>query len=381
LGTGGAYFDASGDTASRQVYLKYLSVKLRDLAAGLDVQAGRFGYASGAEAPSGIPKIETVKRQRVDSRLIGEFEWSLYQRSFDGARADYRRGAYQVTAAWLRPTQGGFEEDANAHMARVNVGAVALSVKPGAWIPRTDMQLFLYRYDDTRSVRARPDNSGRGAPAVDVGVTTIGASLVSAQPAGKGELDTLLWSAGQFGDWYGDEHAAWAIAAEAGYQWSAAAWRPWVRGGLNFSSGDGDPGDASHGTFFQMLPTARKYAFSAVYTQMNLRDVFAQIILRPLPALSVRADLHGLDLASEADRWYFGSGAIQNQGAAFGFGTRTSGGARALGSIVEGSVEYAISPHWTVGGYAGRMAGGDVVESSFAGDRLTFAYVESLIQF
>jgi hypothetical protein len=381
LGTGGAYFDASGDTASRQAYLKYLSVKLKGLAGGLDVQGGRFGYASGAEAPSGVPKIEAVKRQRVDSRMIGEFEWSLYQRSFDGARVDYRRGPYQVTGAWLRPTQGGFEEEANVHMARVNVETATLNVRPGAWIPHTDAQVFLYRYDDTRSVRARPDNTGRPAGAVDVGITTVGTSLVSARRAGAGELDALLWSAAQFGHWYGDDHGAWAVAAEAGYQWSDATWTPWVRGGLNFSSGDDDPGDDSHGTFFQMLPTARKYSFSAVYTQMNLRDLFAQIILRPVPALSVRADLHRLDLAADADRWYFGSGAIQKSGTSFGFGTRVSSRERALGTILEGSAEYAINPHWSVAGYAGRMGGGAVVKALFADDRLTFAYVESLIQF
>ena len=381
LGTGGAYFDASGDTASHQVYLKYLAAKLKGIAAGLDLQGGRFAYASGAEAPSGVPKIEAVKRQRVDSRLIGEFEWSLYQRSFDGARADWRRGPYQLTGAWLRPTQGGFEEDANVHMARVNVEAAALSVRPGTWLPRTDAQVFLYRYDDTRKVRARPDNTGKSAAAVDVGITTIGASLVSAFPRASGEFDTLLWSAAQFGDWYGDDHGAWAVAGEAGYQWGGAPWKPWVRGGINVSSGDDDPADASHGTFFQMLPTARKYAFSAVYTQMNLRDLFVQVLLRPTPPLNVRVDLHRLDLTSAADRWYFGSGAMQKSGTSFGFGTRTSGGARALGTMLEGSAEYAVNRHWSVGGYAGWMAGGGVVEALFAHDRLTFAYVESLIQF
>jgi hypothetical protein len=49
LGTGGAYYDASHDTASRQLYLKYLNLKLKDVVTGLDLQAGRLGYTSGAE--------------------------------------------------------------------------------------------------------------------------------------------------------------------------------------------------------------------------------------------------------------------------------------------------------------------------------------------
>jgi hypothetical protein len=379
LGTGGAYYDASQDTASRQLYLKYLNVKLKDLAPGLDLQAGRFGYTSGAEAFSGQPKIESVKRQRVDSRLIGEFEWSIYQRSFDGVRGDWRRGQYHLTGAWLRPTQGGFEEDANVHVPEVNVFLGALSAKPGAWLPHTDAQVFVYHYDDERDVGARPDNSGLSARRIEVAVTTFGGAAVSSWRAGGGEIDTLLWTAVQTGGWYGQEHGGWSLAAELGYQWTAARWKPWLRGGLNSSSGDDDPGDSSHGTFFQMLPTARRYSLSTVYTQMNLRDLFAQMMLRPSPALSVRLDLHRLALLDAADRWYFGSGITQRRGTGFGFGTRSSGGVNDFGTAFEGAADYVINPHWSVNGYAGWIRGGDVVRALFADSTLSFAYVENVL--
>lgn len=381
LGTGGAYYDASRDTASRQVYLKYLQVTLKGVAPGLDVQLGRFGYTSGAEASSGAPKIEAVKRQRVDSRLIGEFEWSLYQRSFDGARADWRRGGVQVTGAWLRPTQGGFEEEANVHMADVNVFSGVLTLKPGAWLPRAEVQAFVHHYTDDRAVTGRPDNSGRSAPRADVSVTTVGGTLAASTTGDGGEADALVWGAAQTGDWYGLDHGAYAIALEGGYQWTAAPWKPWVRGGINVASGDGDAVDDAHGTFFQMLPTARKYSLSAVYTQMNLRDLFAQVLLRPAARLGVRVDLHRVDLMDEADRWYFGSGAIQKAGGSFGFGTRVSGGQRSLGRVLEAAADYTVNPHWSVNGYAGSIRGGDVVRQSFAQDTLTFLYLENVIQF
>ena len=82
LGTGALYFDASQDTNSNQVYLKTLNLRLTPTP-GFTVAIGRLPYATGSESPSGVPAIEAVKRQRLDSRLIGEFEWSIYQRVFD----------------------------------------------------------------------------------------------------------------------------------------------------------------------------------------------------------------------------------------------------------------------------------------------------------
>ena len=90
LGTGALYFQHAGSPDSRGLYLRTLDLRVR-LPRGVTLQGGRFAYTSGAEAPSGRPKIEAVKRARVDSRLVGEFEWSIYQRSFDGVRSRHSR--------------------------------------------------------------------------------------------------------------------------------------------------------------------------------------------------------------------------------------------------------------------------------------------------
>lgn len=63
----------------------------------------------------------------------------------------------------------------------------------------------------------------------------------------------------QIGDWGGLTHSAGAGAVEAGYQpkWKL---KPWFRLGYFRSSGDGNPTDGDHNTFFQVLPTLRIYA-------------------------------------------------------------------------------------------------------------------------
>ena len=125
--------------------------------------------------------------------------------------------------------------------------------------PAVQWQLFSFRYRDTRNVAARPDNTGRTARSVDVGVNTFGATMIAAPAAHNGrQWDGMLWFAGQSGSWYEQMHRAASVATEGGYQWTTARWQPWVRGGWLYASGDRDPSDNRHGTFFQMLPTVRR---------------------------------------------------------------------------------------------------------------------------
>jgi hypothetical protein len=382
LGTGALYFDHNRRTDSRQVFLKALNLQIRQIAGHVDVRIGRMPYASGAEVTSGDAGIEAVKRMRLDSRLVGEFEWSLYQRAFDGIRADWddRRQLHGTLVAFW-PTQGGFDERAGRSLRDVRVVGGVLDLRPSPRFRRTQAQIFAWDYRDSRPVTGRPDNARRPVGAADVGVQTFGASLVGAYPGATGRADVLAWLAVQTGDWYESRHRASAFALEAGHQWPAVPGRPWLRAGWNRASGDADADDAEHGTFFPMLPTGRKYSLSASYAAMNLDDVFGQLIVRPGPGVVVRADVHRLRLVERADLWYAGSGATRRAGTVFGYAGRVSGGGRSLGVAWEASADWALSPRWSINGYAGVIRGGDVVRATFAGDRLRFAYVENVIQF
>jgi Alginate export len=382
LGVGGLYFDQGGRrTTAGQVYLRLANLRFPDLARGVDLQIGRMGYTSGAEAPSGVPKIETLKRQRLDARIVGEFEWSIYQRAFDGVRVDVTRPRWKGTGVAFLPTQGGFARQANTTMHEVAVAGATVSSRPAAGPGgHTQVQGFGWQYRDRRAVTQRPDNSGRAAPGgVDIDVSTAGAVVLGAYPAGRGEVDVFAWGVAQTGTWYGDDHRATAVAVEGGYQWTAAPWRPWLRAGLFHASGDDDAADSRHGTYFPILPTVRRFSQTTAYGIMNLRDVFVQAQARPRPALGLRLDVRRLDLASSADLWYAGSGATLARGAVFGYAGRRSNGATRLGTAVEASADYAFTPRASVNVFAGRLRGGPVVTGTFAGHTLWFAYVESVL--
>jgi hypothetical protein len=379
LGTGALYYDHSGRTDSRGVYLRTLTARAR-LPGGITIQAGRFPYQSGAESPSGRPKVEAVKRARLDGRLVGEFEWSLYQRSFDGVRGDLERQGWHLSGAWFSPTQGGFEEHAGARMGGVDVGSATFALRPSVVVPATDLNVFALRYHDDRPVAARPDNTGLHAERTAIGVTTLGAAAIGSASTGHGETDWFVWFAGQTGSWYSQRHRAWSLALKGGYQWKTL-WQPWVRGGFLHASGDGDPIDDRHGTFFPMLPTVRKYAFTAAYAPMNLRDAFVELITRPTSRVTARVDARRLQLARAADLWYAGSGASQQRGSSFGYAGRPSGGATDLGSVLEGASDVTLGRHLSLNGFVGAIQGGRAVRTLFAGQWLRFVYLESVIQF
>ncbi len=130
-----------------------------------------------------------------------------------------------------------------------------------------------------------------------------------------------------------------------------------------------------------MLPTTRRFSLSTTYNLMNLSEVFGQVLLRPRANVSLRVDVHRLRLTRATDLWYAGSGATQSTGTTFGFAGRRSNGSTGLGTMVEGTADWAISRHFSLNGYRGRMEGGDVVGGTFAGTRLVFGYVETVVVF
>ena len=374
LGSGAFYYAATGLSYSYQLYLGELTARLKSKRTALTI--GRMQFASGAEWVSTNPSLQRLKEERLHSRLIGVFEWSFYQRRFDGVRFDLDRSSSHVTAAAFVPTQGGYEESTNLSMPKVQVVTASLTGKATA----AEWQLFGSFYRDRRDEKAVVDNTFSLDRPVDITLATTGASYARVSPMRSGEVDTVAWVAAQFGDWYGRPHRAASVALEAGYRWTGARSRPWLRAGYLWASGDGSSEDDLHGTFFQMLPSSRKYGLSATYAQMNLSDAFAQLSVEP-GRVHARIEVHALHLASGADLWYQGSGATASKNRYFGFSGRTAGGDTSLGTVIEGTVDVPLMKHWSLNGYAGVMTAGPVVTHWFTDKRLTMWSLENVFKF
>ncbi len=384
LGFGPLYFSNTGERFAHSVFIKNLSVDIKDpLKWGLSARIGRFEYSDGTEMLSGDAKLDWVLGTRVSQRLIGPFGFSAFTRSFDGAWVWWDQPKFRVDQLLARPTQGGFEERAGNTIDKIDLTASTLTIKKDVLIPHTQERAFLIRYIDQRAVTQRVDNSGIGtAPRVNVSVDTYGLDLAGAYPHGDNEIDGLFWGALQGGDWYELSHRAYAWDIEGGYQFKKVWAKPWLRLGYYQGSGDSNPGDTLHETFFQVLPTARQYAFFPLHNMMNNHDLFAQFLVKPCAPLTIRADWHWLTLDARADRLYGGSGASQEKGGIFGYFGRNGSNKYDVGNLLDVSVTYDPKPWLKISAYYGHIFGGAVLDKIYPnGSDADFFFTEVGLKF
>lgn len=359
LGFGASYFAASG-TKDASAILKQAFLRFKGLGGdkASSLRLGRFEFVDGAEVTPKDSTLATLKRDSIAHRLIGPFGFTHIGRSFDGVQYVRNTTSSNITLLGARVTEGAFQLNANKEMD-VDFYYGAFTKPLAGKTAQSEFRLFALHYHDGRGA-VKTDNRPlpvRAADGDNVRLTTVGGHFVSAVKAGAGTADFLLWGAGQFGSWGVLNHRAGAIAAEAGYKFTART-SPWIRAGYFRSTGDGNPADSDHTTFFQVLPTPRVYARFPFYNLMNNEDVFAQLRLKPHTRVSLRADVHRLRLSNARDLWYVGGGAFQDK--TFGYTGRPGGGKKSLGTMFDLSADFNVTETTVLTLYASGVRGGGV---------------------
>jgi hypothetical protein len=379
LGLGAAYFDANGGQDG-SLFLKQAFWRRKGLGSPAgSLRLGRFEFIDGTETTPKDPSLAYLKRERIAHRLLGNFGWSHVGRSFDGIQAVHDTPALNVTAFGGIPTRGVFDLHGMDHLPDLPVAYVAATRTRADTGFQGDARLFGLYYEDTRDEVVKTDNRPQPVRAADeeaIGIGTLGGHALGLWDVNGGKVDGLLWGAAQFGDWGQQSHGAFALAAEVGYQPARSRLKPWFRAGFFYGSGDSDPNDGQHETFFPVLPTPRIYARFPFYTTMNLADAFGQVILRPTPRWMIRSDIHALRLADPNDLWYAGGGAFQ-EAPVFGYSGRPSGGEKSLATLVDISADYQWRKWTLLSLYLGYARGGGVVEGIYSGNTGFLGYLEA----
>ncbi len=386
LGLGGSYFAANNrNTNASMLFVKQGSFRWKGIGGveGQSLKLGRFELLDGAEVAPKDATLQTLKRERIAQRLIGNFGFSDVGRSFDGAQYALNGQKLNLTLVGVRPTRGVFQVDGWGEL-NINLFYGALTGQRPGKKSAGEWRLFGIGYNDIRDNVLKTDSRALTARRADTGhinIGTYGGHYLYTLQTPAGSIDALAWGAAQTGSWGNLSQHAYAFAVEAGWQPPVLERvKPWIRGGYNYGSGDHNPNDATHGTFFQLLPTPRPYARFPFFNMMNTRDVFGELVLRPSKKVTLRSDVHSLRLADSNDLWYSGGGAFQPW--TFGYTGRTAGGQSGLATLYDMSVDYNVNPHFSVSPYYGYAAGKLVIGSVYPqGKNANYGYLELTYRF
>ncbi|MBW4037973.1 MAG: hypothetical protein HIU91_03700 [Acidobacteria bacterium] len=375
LGLGGNYYSAVANTLPSDVSFRQGWIRYTATATDSNARIGRFEFFDGLETTPTNPTLLWLQTNRVSQRLISNFGFTNGQRSFDGLDGHYGRGSWDITAMATRATQGVFNQNADPEL---NVDTQYLAYSRYDLHNRFLWRVFAIGYHDGRTGIVKTDNRPlpvRQADHHNIRVGTYGADLLTTLPAGPGSIDIVFWGVLQNGNWGLLSQHSGAFDIEAGYRFTNIAGKPWLRGGAFRGTGDNNPSDTVHNTFFQLLPTPRLYARFPFFDQMNSSDQFVQIIDNPARHLELRSDLHWLQLTSSNDLWYQGGGAYDNK--VFGYAGRPSGGHNSFATLADISSDYQLNHNLAINLYYAHSFGKSVVAADYpAGHNANFGFLE-----
>lgn len=383
LGLGGTYFVSNGNRRNNaNVFVKQAFLRFSKLGP-LNLRLGRFEFIDGVER---LPKDKTIAalaQTRVAQRLIGNFGWSAVGRSIDGVHLTVDSGANDFTFVGGRPTRGVYQVDA--------MGELDIDVFYGAYTrihseknSAGRLRVFGVGYLDHRTSVVKTDNrplAARTADLQEIQIGSFGADYLQVFDERKaGKFNFLLWGVGQTGSWGVQRQRAGAWIAEAGWQPDVPAWQPWLSVGMSYGTGDDNPQDTTHKTFFQILPTPRPYARFPFWNLQNSMDRYVSFSAQPMAKLTLRSEVHLLRLTNASDLWYLGGGAFQPR--TFGYTGRASNGNKSLANTGDLSADYQFTKSFSVGLYYGHAWGKAVIHSIYPNNpNGQFAYLETNFKF
>jgi hypothetical protein len=284
LGLGGSYYAANHNHSNvANGFVKQAFVNLKQLGPAA-LKIGRFEYFDGSEVKPKDPFLATIIQTRITNRLVSNFGFSAVQRAFDGVQLSLTSGQNNITFLGARPTQGVFQVKGMDELdVDIYTGTYTRSIDSGR--NSASLRIFAIGYMDHRALVLKTDDRPSAVRSADHGkveIATYGLDYVHVCDLDKaGKFDLVLWGAMQNGSWGTQTQHAAAFVTEAGWQ-APLKTQPWFSIGYSYGSGDGDPNNSRHSTFFQLLPTPRPYARFPFYNMMNNEDAYGALNLRPV---------------------------------------------------------------------------------------------------
>lgn len=284
-------------------------------------------------------------------RLVSPLDWSNTRRTWDGARAIFKRDTWRVDAFATRPVIVEKYEFNEWDHDQAFYGVYAVH-DVASWNLKYDVYLL------------RLDRDGLAGG--DEERYTPGLRIAGTCPAKI--LDYDVEGGWQFGDAGERDIEAWFAAAEAGYTFKDCPATPRVHVGYDYASGDKDPADDEAGTFNQLFPLGHAYlGYIDVLGRQNVQAISQGLTFWPVAKrVQVRVDHHFFSRAERADAVYGVGGAVLREADA--------GTSKEIGTEADVTVMFKVDRHTSAWlGYS-RFYAGDFIEESGDSSDVEFLY-------
>ncbi|HUC84837.1 MAG TPA: alginate export family protein [Candidatus Acidoferrales bacterium] len=328
----------------------------------IDLHQGYFTLGNTNEFPLDL-KVGRQELVYGEERLIGAFDWNNIGRSFDAAKVRWQNewgGVDFFTGMPVVPVDGRFDMPNTQDWLS---GAYATFTR----IPTTILEgYFLARNVSRSAVNFYSDSQFPQPTARDV--YTVGGRLKS-EPGELDNFDFTLEGAYQFGDFAVTATSprltqnAFMAIAEGGYTFANWWATPRLGAEFDYSSGDDNPNDGTHGTFDTLFPTPHKFFGSMdLFSLQNIQDLGVNFTLKPTRRTSVALMGNAFWLADTDDYLYSATGAPRTTGG-YGIHPNYSPFVGTELSLVAG---YAITSFAQVEAGYGHFFSGDYIAESQA---------------
>ena len=347
----------------------------------IDLHQGYVTLGNHKEFPLSF-KVGRQELSYGEERLIGAFGWNNIARSFDAAKMRWQTewfGADFFTGHPVIPVDGQFDVD-NDHDWLSGIYATSKAM------PKTVLDVyFLARNASRQAINDVPSPQFPQPTARDI--YTVGGRVTS-KPGELDNWDYSLEGAYQFGDFAPTPTAArltqnaFMFVAQGGYTFADLWATPRLGIEYDYSSGDSNPADGTHGTFDNLYPTNHKfYGYMDFFSLQNIQDLRSIFQLKPTSRTSVAVEGHAFWLANGNDYLYNVAGGPRTTG---GYGIHPNYNPF-VGTELDVIAGYALTRYAQLEVGYGHFFPGEYIQQSLAGvggaTGANYVYVQTSLNF
>jgi hypothetical protein len=244
-----------------------------------------------------------VGRQELlygDQRLISPLDWANTRRTFDGAKIFYKTKDWALDGFWTRPVPFSQHVNSDSNFDSSDDSQEFAGIYASHKVGKDEVRDFYFlRFAEYQG------------PGTAVAPTDYDPMMFGGRWNWKdGSLLFDLEGGYQFGNWGAEEISAGFVTVGLGRENTCACWKPkyWVY--YDYASGDRDPTDGTHQTFFQYFPLVHKYfGYADLIARQNIHDFNFLYSATPSKQTEIKLWHHIFWLDSARDGLYNANGA------------------------------------------------------------------------